>query len=254
MKVRKAVITAAGRGSRMKYITSIIPKALLPVFYKENDQVILRPIIDLILYSLERVGVEKFGIVVGIHGRLLLEYLFERPNKVFLFQEKPKGFGDAVLRAEDFAGNSPFFVHADDGVLTGAYQEAKNFFEETNPDCVLLLRKVENPSRYGIVEVNDAGSYMNYKLYKVKSAEEKPKMAKSNIAISAVYIFSPKIFSALREVKVEEDKELELTYGIQRLIENGGEVYGLLIEGVRWLSVGDPKGYIETLNYTFNSP
>ncbi|MEM0174196.1 MAG: sugar phosphate nucleotidyltransferase [Sulfolobaceae archaeon] len=253
MKVRKAVITAAGRGSRMKYITSIIPKALLPVFYKENGQIIMRPIIDLILDSLESVGVEKFGIVVGIHGRLLLEYLFERQNKVFLFQEKPKGFGDAVLRAEDFTGNSPFFVHADDGVLTGAYKEAKDFFEEVSPDALLLLRKVENPRRYGIVEVNEVGYYANFKLFKIKDAEEKPTNPKSNIAISAVYIFSPKIFSALKEVKVDEDKELELTYGIQRLIENGGEVYGLLLENVKWLNVGDPLSYLETLNFTFNS-
>jgi dTDP-glucose pyrophosphorylase len=251
VKVKRAVITAAGKGSRMKYITYVIPKALLPVFYKEDERIVMRPIIDLILESLSNAGVEKFGIVVGQHGRLLMEYLFDVPNKVFLFQERPLGFGDAVLRAEDFTGNSPFFVHADDGILTSGYNEAKSLFEEINPDAVLLLRKVNNPKRYGIVEVVEKGEYTNHRLYKIIDAEEKPEKPKSNFGIIAVYIFSPKIFDALKNVKVNEGKELELTYGIKNLLSNGGEVYGLLLEKEKWLNVGDPESYFDTLSFMF---
>ena len=251
MKVRKAVITAAGKGSRMKYITSVLPKALLPLFRTEDGKKVMRPVIDLIMDSLAQVGVEKFCLVVGRHGKLLMDYLFER-GVTFVFQEEPKGFGDAVLRAEDFAGNEPFFVHADDGVLTGGYKEASALFEQVEPDGILLLRKVSNPRRYGVVTYTDLGEFMGHKLFRITSAEEKPKEPKSDIAISAVYVFTPKLFRAIREVKVDEG-ELELTYGIQKLIEQGGEVYGILLNQERWLNVGDPDSYHDALNYTYQS-
>ena len=251
MKVRKAVITAAGKGSRMKYITSVLPKALLPLFRTEDGKKVMRPVIDLIMDSLAQVGVEKFCLVVGRHGKLLMDYLFER-GVTFVFQEEPKGFGDAVLRAEDFAGNEPFFVHADDGVLTGGYREASALFEQVEPDGILLLRKVSNPRRYGVVTYTDLGEFMGHRLFRVTSAEEKPKEPKSDIAISAVYVFTPKLFRAIREVKINEG-ELELTYGIQKLIEQGGEVYGILLNQERWLNVGDPDSYHDALNYTYQS-
>ncbi len=250
MKVRKAVITAAGKGSRMKFITSVLPKALIPLFRTEDGKKVMRPVIDLITENLSSAGVERFCLVVGKHGKLLMDYLFER-GVMFVFQEEPKGFGDAVLRAEDFAGTEPFFVHADDGVLTGGYVEAASLFEQSEPDGILLLRKVSNPKRYGIVTYVELGEFMGHKLFRVTGAEEKPQEPKSNIAISAVYVFKPKIFKTLREVKVDSG-ELELTYGIQRLIEQGGEVYGILLEKERWLNVGDPDSYYDALNYTYN--
>ncbi|BDC00142.1 nucleotidyltransferase family protein [Saccharolobus caldissimus] len=249
--LKKAVITSAGKGSRMKHITSLLPKALLPLFVTENGDKVTRPIIDLIMDSLRKVGVEKFCIVVGKNGMLLMQYLFER-TPTFVFQEIPKGFGDAVLRAEDFSGNDPFFVHADDGVLTKGYESLKSLFDELSPDAVLFVRKVENPKRYGIVEVQDKGYYSGHKLYKVINAEEKPQNPKSNLALAAVYIFKPSIFGALKKVKIEDDKELELTYGIHNLIVDGKEVYALeMRQDEFWLNVGDPKSYLDSLNYSF---
>lgn len=248
--ISKAVITAAGKGSRMKYITSVLPKALLPLFKAEDGKIVMRPVIDLIMESLSQAGVSKFCLVVGKHGKLLMDYLFER-GVTFVFQPEPKGFGDAVLRAEDFANNDPFFVHADDGVLTGGYVEAKSLFEEVKPDAVLLIREVSNPKRYGIVAVKEKGEYMGHKYYKVIEAQEKPENPKSNLGISAVYVFSPKIFDALKKVKVEEGKELELTYGIQKIIEDGGEVFAIKLEKEKWLNVGDPQSYYDALNYSY---
>ncbi|QIW25132.1 sugar nucleotidyltransferase [Sulfolobus sp. S-194] len=250
--VNKAVITAAGKGSRMKYITSVLPKALLPLFRNEDGKTVMRPVIDLIMDSLQEVGVKKFCIVVGKHGKLLMDYLFER-GVTFVFQPEPKGFGDAVLRAEDFSNNDPFFVHADDGVLTGGYKEANSLFEEVKPDAILLIREVSNPKRYGIVSIKEKGEYMSHKLYIVTQAEEKPLEPKSNLGISAVYVFSPKIFQSLKRVIVEENKELELTYGIQKIIEDGGEVYAIKLEKEKWLNVGDPQSYYDALMYSYKN-
>ncbi|BCU68522.1 nucleotidyltransferase [Sulfolobales archaeon HS-7] len=249
MKIERAVITAAGKGSRMKYISSVMPKALLPLFRNEEGKKVMRPIIDLISNALIDIGVKKFCLVVGSHGRLLMDYLFER-NFQFVVQSVPRGFGDAIMRAEDFTNNEPFFVHADDGILTGGYNEAKEVFEQNSPDGVLLLRKVNNPQRYGIVSVKDRGIFMNHRFVQVIEAEEKPMNPKSDIAISAVYIFSSKIFNALRNV--EYSGELELTYGIKGIIDNGGEILGLLLEDEKWLNVGDPDSYFNALSYTYN--
>lgn len=243
------MITAAGKGSRMKYITSVLPKALLPLFTKEDGKFVMRPIIDLIMDSLASVGVEKHCVVVGNQGKLLMDYLSER-RVTFVTQREPKGFGDAVLKAEDFVGNDPFFVHADDGVLTGGYKESSSLFSEINPDAVLLVRRVANPQRYGVVEVNDKGEYMDHKLFQVRNAEEKPKTPRSDLAISAVYTFSPKIMDSLKKVEVKEG-ELELTYGIKRLIDDGGEVYAILLMNEKWLNVGDPDNYFKALEYTY---
>ncbi|BCS92244.1 UTP--glucose-1-phosphate uridylyltransferase AglF [Metallosphaera sp. J1] len=249
MKVEKAVITAAGKGSRMKYITSVLPKALLPLFRKEDGKFVMRPVIDLILDSLGEAGVNKPCIVVGSQGKLLVDYLAER-GVTFVTQNVPKGFGDAVLRAKDFVGNDPFFVHADDGVLTGGYVEATRVFEEMEPDAVLMVRKVSNPQRYGVVTADEMGERMGHKLLRVKEAEEKPKVPKSDLGISAVYIFSPKIMSALEQVNVTEG-ELELTYGIANILRQGGEVYAILLEKERWLNVGDPDNYFNALEFTY---
>lgn len=250
MKVRKAVITAAGKGTRMKHITSVLPKGLLPLFVDEEGRKVTVPVIDLILGSLTKVGVENFCLVVGRNGRILMDYLFELGlGATFEFQREPKGFGDAVLRAEKFVGNDPFFVHADDGVLSSGYERAAKLFEEREPDAVLLVRKVSNPKRYGIVEARDEGEFMGSKLLRVLDAQEKPSQPRSDLAVSAAYVFKPSLFKALREVESGEG-ELELTYGISGVLRNGGEVWALLLQEEVWLNVGDPDSYIRAMNYT----
>lgn len=91
---------------------------------------------------------------------------------------------------------------------------------------------------------------MNHKLLRVKEAEEKPKVPKSDLGISAVYIFSPRIMNALEQVDVKEG-ELELTYGISNILRQGGEVYAILLEKERWLNVGDPDNYFRALEFTY---
>ena len=254
--INKAVITAAGLGTRMRNMTLIMPKALLPLI-RRNEMPMLIPIIDLIMAKLQEVGVSKFIIVVGRNGKPLIDYLMDKlftdSLKVrisFTFQEKPLGFGDAVLRAEDFVNNEPFFVHADDGILTNGYLEGVKLYDELRPDAILFLRKVRNPSRYGIAVVKSEGIYNGYGLVRVLNVEEKPGSPKSDIAISAVYIFNKRIFEGLRSARA--NGELELTYGIANVINSGGEVYGLLFNNDPWLSVGDPESYFNTINRTFN--
>lgn len=233
----------------MKRVTSVVPKALLPLFSVENNTKIVVPVADLIMESLTVAGVSKFCFVVGKHRSLLMDYLFER-GVTFVFQNQPKGFGDAVLRGEDFSARGPVFVHADDGVLTGGYVEAASLFADKKADVVLLLRVTDNPRRYGIAEISNPGNYRGHKVFTVTGVEEKPKNPKSSMMISAVYLFSHKIFENIKKTKPGAG-EIELTTGIQNVIKGGGKVYGILLEKEKWLNVGDTESYHRALNYSF---
>lgn len=252
-RVEKAVITAAGRGSRMRYITSVMPKALLPLFKHEDGKKVMIPLIDAIMESLALGGVSKYCLVVGQHGKLLMDYLFSRSGVTFVIQQEPRGFGDAVLRAEDFASNSPFYIHADDGVLKQGYTEATRLFEDNSPDGILLIRRVKNPRRYGVAEVARRGEYMGLPLYKVVSVEEKPHEPKSDYGISAVYLMKDSLFNHLRKLDRGHTGEVELTTGIEELIRDGGEVMALEIPPDSWINVGDPESYYRSLQETYSS-
>ncbi len=257
MIVSRAIITAAGEGSRMKRVTTVVPKALLPLFKTENNTKIVVPIADLIMEHLESAGVSNFCFVVGKHRSLLMDYLFER-GVTFVFQNKPNGFGDAVLRGEDFASRGPVaargpvFVHADDGVLTGGYKEAVNLFTKRNADGVILLRKTNNPKRYGIAEVGEKFNHMGHKAFEVTGVEEKPENPKSDLLISAVYLLSHRIFQGIRNASPEKG-ELQLTSGIQSMIGDGRKIYGIFLEKEKWLNVGDTESYHKSLEYSFKS-
>lgn len=250
-QIEKMVITSAGKGTRMKYITSVLPKCLLPLLVKEEGKKVAKPVIDLIMNNAEKIGVNKFCIVVGkMQGRILMEYLFDR-GPTFVFQNEPRGFGDAVLKAEDFADGSPFFVHADDGVLTSGYDVLAKAFLENDADATLFVRRVKNPRRYGIINFEKEDQFMDHSLYYVKNVEEKPESPKSDLAIAAVYIFKPDLFSALKEVKVDPASEVELTYGIKKMLEKGKKVIALSLDGYKWLNVGDPDSYFESFTYAY---
>lgn len=234
----------------MKRVTSVVPKGLLPLFKTENGARIVVPVADLIMESVSAAGVSDFCFVVGRHKSLLMDYLFER-NVTFVFQNKPLGFGDAVLRGADFAHNSAVIVHADDGFLTGGYKEATKLLVKKKADAVLLLRSVDNAKkRYGVAEVTDRESFMGHPAYRVIGVEEKPEHPKSNLMISAAYVFSSRIFDGLRKAR-RGSGELELTDGIQEVINAGGKVLGLLLEKEKWLNVGNTDSYHRALNYSF---
>ncbi len=251
--IKKAVITSAGKGTRMRYITSVLPKCLLPLLVKDNERRVAKPVIDLVMEKMEGIGVTKFCVVVGkMQGRILMEYLFER-GPTFVFQNEAKGFGDAVLKAEDFVGSSPFLVHADDGVLNSGYEVLVRAFLESDADAAFFVRKVKNPQRYGIIEFEESGvkDFMNHKIYEVKGVEEKPVSPKSDLAIAAVYIFKPEIFPALKEVKLEPGQELELTFGIKKMVEWGRKVVAISLQEEKWLNVGDPDSYFDSFMYAY---
>ncbi len=250
MEIKRAVITSAGKATRMRPISNVIPKGLLPVFKTQEGSKYPTPVIDLIIDSLKEAGAEEFCFVVGTKSRLFMDYL-SGEDVTFVFQEDPKGFGDAVLKAEEFGSQGPFFVHADDDFMTGGYKEAAQIFGELQPDCLLFLSKVDNPRALGVAEAEYYKEMHSHRVFTINGVQEKPEVPRSNLAICGVYIFSPMIFNKLRGIKA--DGELQLTYGIEKLIEEKGRVYGMLLEKEARLSVGTPESYFDALNYSYSN-
>ncbi|MHB9303298.1 sugar phosphate nucleotidyltransferase [Thermofilum pendens] len=276
--LKKAVITAAGLGTRLLPITKELPKEMLPLFSVSDNAVGLKPIIHIVFESLLGVGVSEVCFIVGKSKRAIEDYFTpdadfievlrakgveNRANELmkfysairnakifFINQPEPRGFGDAVLRAEPFVGADPFIVHAgDDAVISEGHNHLRRLvkvFQEYDCDATLLAEDVEDPRAYGVLRgkvVNDYGSIL-----RVLDIIEKPREPPTNIAAIAVYAFKPKIFSYLRNVKPDSGGEVQLTAAIKAMIDDGCDVCAVKLKpGERRLDVGTPQSYWKAL-------
>lgn len=278
--VRKAVITAAGLGTRLLPATKEIPKEMLPIFAKGSDEeIFLKPLIQMIFEQLFEVGVRDFFIIVGRGKRAIedhftidssfLEFLrrknkdryaeelqrfyemIEASNIIFLNQPEPRGFGDAVLRARNLI-DEPFIVHAGDTyIVSDDLAHVKmplEAHERWSASATLLVMEVDDPRPYGVI----GGRSLGDKVWKVERVEEKPEKPWSRLAILPLYIFEPEIFEALAEIPPGKGGEIQLTDGIGRLIEKGRKVIAVkLREGAPRLDIGNPKTFWEAMRASY---
>jgi UTP--glucose-1-phosphate uridylyltransferase len=276
MIVRKAVVPAAGLGTRLLPATKELPKEMLPIFLKQNNEVCLKPMLQVVFEQLYDFGFREFGFVVGRGKRAIedhftidegfVEYL-KGNNKVklvkglrdfyqkigsssivFVNQPKPKGFGDAVYYAKSFTGNEPFLVHAgDDLILSNNNDHLRRMikvFENYDADAVFLVEEVEDAQGYGVM----VGKEMEDGIFKVEKVVEKPRVPPSNLAVIALYIFKPIIYRAIEKVFPDEAGEVQLTDGISFLLNWKCKVYALkLKDEERRMDIGSPENYFKTL-------
>jgi len=278
--IRKVVIPAAGRGTRLLPATKETPKEMLPIFgVGRNGDVCVKPLLQSIFEQLYDANVRAFCFIVGkgkasiinhftVDGSYLesldgsdrhdiAEELSDFFNKlghsslVFVSQPEPKGFGDAVLKAEPYV-NEPFMVYAGDSlILSEKNRHLEKLFrvhEGSKSDATFLVQEVEDPRPFGVIE----GDEIEKGVYSVRNVIEKPCEPPSNLAITALYVFSPSIFDALESVSNRVNGELQLTDGIQQLIENGEKVLAVkLEEDEYWLDIGKPEPYWEALRQSW---
>jgi len=279
--LRKAVIPAAGMGTRLLSVTKEQPKEMLPVFAKAmNGDLCLKPIVQLIFEQLYSVGFRDFCFIVGREKRAIedhftpdLSFISKLDSKgldsttgelqafykmiddstlVWINQPAPRGFGDAVLKAKGFAGNDRFLVHAGDSYFISKNAEhlrrLVRISEESKADTLFLSKEVDDPKRFGIVE----GETMPNGLVKVKHLVEKPAKPASKLAIMPVYVFDPVIFKALESTKTGFGGELQLTDGIQKIVDWNLNVYTTKVDQKEaWLDIGSPDLYWEAQNLSY---
>jgi len=278
--ISKVVIPAAGRGTRLLPATKETPKEMLPIFCADLDgELCVKPLLQSIFEQLYEVDVREFCFIVGkgkesiinhfTSDGAILESLISKGNREisrelgefyrklvdasinFLSQPEPKGFGDAVLRAEPFV-NESFMVHAGDSLILSKGNEhlsrMSGVHERYGCDATFLVQEVVDPRPFGVIE----GTEIEKGVYSVSNVLEKPEKPPTNLAITALYVFTPAIFTALKSVPEGVGGELQLTDGIQKLIEEGSKVSAVKLESDEyWLDIGKPHSYWEALERSY---
>ena len=270
--IKKIVIPAGGLGTRLLPITKEIPKEMMPLFFHtKNSDVMVKPIIQVIFEQFFQHGLRKYCIIAGRQKRIIQDhftiddeflknfrkknqhrqdlkrnYLMIKKSKIFwVDQPEPKGFGDAVRHAKSFVGNDDFLVSAGDTLLPKGDKIIKKLLNRKltgKNDAVLVLKKVSNPRRFGVAVIQNKRG-----IIKITNVEEKPRNPKSNFSIVALYRFRPSIFEALNHIQ-NNQKELQLTDAIQKLIDWGGSVSAILLnESNVVIDIGTADSYLETI-------
>ena len=272
-KVRKAIIPAAGLGTRFLPATKAQPKEMLPIVDKPTLQYIIEEAIES--------GIEEILIITGRNKKSIedhfdrsveLELELEHKGKVemlemvksisnmvdihFIRQKEPKGLGHAIYCAKSFVGNEPFAVMLGDDIV---YNEGKPCLRQLM-DCydeyktsVLGVQTVPDGDvdKYGIVD----GLKIEGNVTKVKGLVEKPSVdeAPSNMAILGRYIITPSIFEILERTKPGKGGEIQLTDALLELMSEEA-IYAYNFEGRRY-DVGDKLGFLEaTVEYALRKP
>lgn len=268
MKIRKAIIPAAGLGTRFLPATKAQPKEMLPIVDKPTLQYIIEEAIES--------GIEEILIITGrnkssienhfdksVELELVLEKakkyeLLEEVRKIsdmvniyYIRQKEPKGLGHAIHCAKSFIGDEPFAVLLGDDIVYNPENPClKQMVEvyEKYQTPILGVQEVsrEDLNKYGIVD----GEYIGDKIYSVKDLVEKPSVedAPSNVAILGRYIISPAIFEILEHTKPGSGGEIQLTDGLKELAKREN-MYAYKFEGRRY-DVGDKQGFLEaTVEY-----
>lgn len=270
--INKVVIPAAGMGTRLLPTTKEMAKEMLPIFaFNKDSGICVKPLLQVVFEQFYDFAVREFCFIVGrgkesisnhfttdvnfvnvLNGDGKHELAEELSNFygkvqsssiVFISQSEPRGFGDAVLKAEPYV-KEPFLVQAGDTlILSRENNHLKRLLDVYNRFKVaatLFVKEVEDPRPFGVIE----GKEVEQGIYNVKSVVEKPDVPRSNLAITALYLFTPEIFQALRSTSLGKSGELQLTDGIQKLIDAGLDVMALKLgQDELWLDIGSPQSY-----------
>ncbi|MET3193251.1 UTP--glucose-1-phosphate uridylyltransferase GalU [Bacillus sp. OAE603] len=264
MKVKKAIIPAAGLGTRFLPATKAMPKEMLPIVDKPTIQYIIEEAIES--------GIEDIIIVTGKGKRAIedhFDHSFELEQNLFdngkfdlltevqkssqmvdihyIRQKEPKGLGHAIWCARKFIGDEPFAVLLGDDIVQAKKPCLKQLIDQYDQynSSIIGVKTVPNDdvARYGIVD----GKLVSDGFYKVSNLVEKPKKeeAPSNLAIMGRYILNPRIFEILTNQKPGAGGEIQLTDAIKGLNQYE-DVYAYDFEGIRY-DVGEKIGFIKTV-------
>ena len=262
--IKQAIIPLAGLGTRLLPLTSVIPKELLPVNGKPNLEYILEECVNagineiIFVISKKKSSIKKYFysdklyksiISKKINKKIVEEYQkLKRYRKMikFVYQNKPRGTGDAVLKCKKYIkGNYFLMLLPDDLIINKNCSKEMIKIHKAKKSCVIATKKInsKNVSRWGILSLKNRKKTS----FEIEDVIEKPsvKEAPSNYAIIGRYILPKKIMYILKNQKKGRGGEVHITDAIKNLIYKGEKFYGNIFKG-KYLDSGTLEGYINS--------
>jgi len=229
----KAVILAAGKGSRLNPITSTVPKPMIPIGGK--------PLLEHALLNLRDIGVQEILIIVGYKEEIIKNYFGNGLSKFkvkiqYTTQLEHLGTAHAVAFAKDFVGDDDFFLMYGD-LLTDpqVFKDILEIYQKSSCEGLISLFEINNPQEYGIISLNNEAY--------VEKISEKPSIDLNlgNLANAGIFIFNPLIFEAIELTELSVRNEYEFTDSMQILINQlKGKIKGYIIKDLFWSDIGLP--------------
>lgn len=216
----KAVILAAGEGTRLRPFTETMPKVMIPVANK--------PILEHVINAVFRSGIEEVVLVVGYKKETIMDYFREKENITYVVQDKQLGTAHALLQAKNHVDES-FIVLAGDNIID---HESITKLTRSEPEVSMLIKKHPLPSKYGVVFL---------KGNRVKRVVEKPSNETSRFISTGIYRFPPSVFDEVE--KLASQGIYDLTSVLQALLHQGEEIE-VMVAG-RWMDVVYPWDIID---------
>ena len=228
----KAIVLCAGLGTRLRPLTFSTAKHLIPVANK--------PVLFYGIESLVAVGAQRIGMIVSRESRSIIQNAVDDGQRwgaevTYIEQPEPRGLAHAAQCAESFIGGEPFIMYLGDNLLPEGMTGAVERFQRTGADAVVMLKSVDDPSSFGIAEVEGD---------RISRLVEKPKQPRSDLAIVGGYVFGPQIFASIHRIKPSWRNEYEITDAIQDLIDRGLTVVPYIVAGW-WKDAGKPADILQ---------
>lgn len=233
--MRKAVILAAGKGSRLYPITHHIAKPLLPIANKTT-----------LLYSFERlkeIEIHDICIVVGENEPQMRHALGDGSQfgvqLSFVRQSEPKGLAHAVGFARDFVAGERFALYLGDAIYSHDFKPFARAFREGDAENMNIVAEVDDPRSYGVANLDGD---------RIVKLVEKPPVPESNWAMAGLYFFGPELWNVLPDLAPSGRGEYEITDAIQLLVDRGHKVVAGKYAG-RWFDTGTLSSYLDTSRF-----
>ena len=262
--IKQAIIPLAGLGTRMLPLTSVLPKELLPINGKPNLEYILDECLEagikefIFIISKKKESIKKYFFNDNFYNQIIKKKNDPRIRKEFrkikkyqkmirfVYQDNPKGTGDAVLKCQKYLKGKYFLMLLPDDLIINKNCSKEMIKLHNKKKCsIIATKKVlkKTVSRWGILSIKNK----NKRHFEITNVIEKPilSLAPSNYAIIGRYILPKKIMNEIKKIKPGQDKEIHITDAIKNLIKNGEKFYGNIFQG-KYLDCGTLNGYINS--------
>jgi glucose-1-phosphate thymidylyltransferase len=227
----KGILLHGGHGTRLRPLTHTGPKQLLPIAN--------RPMSEYCIESMKETGITDIAIIIGGTGSQKVKDYYGDGTKLdvnikYIYQDFPRGISHAISLCEDFIDNEKFLVFLGDNIIQKSIKDFSINFEKSNAAASILLCEVDNPSRFGIADIQNG---------QIKKIMEKPQNPPTNLAVTGIYFLTPIIFDIIKRLKPSPRNELEITDALDMLLnENHIITYNMITD--YWKDTGTPEDII----------